>query len=156
MWNRLSPRCMASSRSRWSVWDIAALWLLCSSYDNMKVKLPKKTRYGVGITGNWNGKSVQLAPAELWTKKSEAQSLYDKFMKLNGKTVMAEVVEVNPKVEWRHELLNMGYPSGGGYRGTGIPARPNNGGRRPSFRERAYIFTPHLGLLAASSSETSH
>ena len=28
-------------------------------------------------------------------------------MKLNGKTVMAEVVEVNPKVEWRHELLNM-------------------------------------------------
>nr|WP_304651194.1 DNA topoisomerase [Bacteroides acidifaciens] len=87
--------------------DIAALWLLCNSYDNMKVKLPKKTRYGVGITGNWNGKSVQLAPAELWTKKSEAQSLYDKFMKLNGKTVMAEVVEVNPKVEWRHELLNM-------------------------------------------------
>ena len=87
--------------------DIAALWLLCNSYDNMKVKLPKKTRYGVGITGIWNGKSVQLAPAELWTKKSEAQSLYDKFMKLNGKTVMAEVVEVNPKVEWRHELLNM-------------------------------------------------
>lgn len=87
--------------------DIAALWLLCNSYDNMKVKLHRKTRYGVSITGNWNGKSVQLAPAELWTKKSEAQSLYDKFMKLNGKTVTAEVVEVNPKVEWRHELLNM-------------------------------------------------
>ncbi len=31
--------------------DIAALWLLCNRYDNMKVKLPKKTRYGVGISG---------------------------------------------------------------------------------------------------------
>ncbi len=73
-----------------------------------------------------------------------------------AKLVMAEVVEVNPKVEWRHELLNMVTLQEWLSEETGIPARPNNGGRRPSFRERAYIFTPHLGLLAASSSETSH
>lgn len=87
--------------------DIAALWLLCNSYDNMKVKLPKKTRYGVGISGKWDGKDAQLAPTEIWDKESDAQKVYEKFMKMNGKTVTAEVVEVNPKVEWRHELLNM-------------------------------------------------
>ena len=87
--------------------DIAALWLLCNSYDNMKVKLPKKTRYGVGLSGKWDGKDAQLVPTEIWCKESDAQKVYEKLMKMNGKTVMAEVVEVNPKVEWRHELLNM-------------------------------------------------
>ncbi|WP_290208349.1 DNA topoisomerase [Bacteroides acidifaciens] len=87
--------------------DIAALWLLCNSYDNMKVKLPKKTRYGVGLSGKWGGKDAQLVPTEIWCKESDAQKVYEKLMKMNGKTVMAEVVEVNPKVEWRHELLNM-------------------------------------------------
>ncbi|ROS88779.1 hypothetical protein EEL39_06570 [Muribaculaceae bacterium Isolate-080 (Janvier)] len=87
--------------------DIAALWLLCNSYDNMKVKFPKKTRYSVGISGKWDGKDAQLAPTEIWVKESDAQRVYEKFMKMNGKTVTAEVVEVNPKVEWRHELLNM-------------------------------------------------
>ena len=87
--------------------DIAALWLLCNSYDNMKVKFPKKTRYGVGISGKWDGKDAQLAPTEIWCKESDAQKVYENFMKMNGKTVTAEVVEVNPKVEWRHELLNM-------------------------------------------------
>lgn len=87
--------------------DIAALWLLCNSYDNMKVKLPKKTRYGVGISGKWDGKDAQLVPTEIWDKESDAQKVYEKLMKMNGKTVTAEVVEVNPKVEWRHELLNM-------------------------------------------------
>ena len=87
--------------------DIAALWLLCNSYDNMKVKFPKKTRYGVGISGKWDGKDAQLAPTEIWCKESDAQKVYENFMKMNGKTVTAEVVEVNPKVEWCHELLNM-------------------------------------------------
>lgn len=87
--------------------DIAALWLLCNSYDNMKVKFPKKPRYGVGLSGKWHGKDVQLAPTEIWCKESDAQKVYEKFMKMNGKTVTAEVVEVNPKVEWRYELLNM-------------------------------------------------
>ena len=58
--------------------DIAALWLLCNSYDNMKVKLPKKTRYGVGISGKWDGKDAQLAPTEIWTKESDAQKVYEK------------------------------------------------------------------------------
>ncbi|WP_303045289.1 DNA topoisomerase, partial [uncultured Duncaniella sp.] len=80
---------------------------LCNSYDNMKVKFPKKTRYSVGISGKWDGKDAQLAPTEIWVKESDAQRVYEKFMKMNGKTVTAEVVEVNPKVEWRHELLNM-------------------------------------------------
>ena len=87
--------------------DIAALWLLCNSYDNMKVKLPKKNRYSVGIAGKWDGNDIQMAPAEIWDRENPAQSAYNGLMKMTGNTITAEVVEVNPKVEWRHELLNM-------------------------------------------------
>lgn len=87
--------------------DIAALWLLCTSYDNIKIKLPKKSRYTVGITGKWCGNDVQLAPVEVWDKEGPARSAYSNLMKMIGKAVTAEVVEVNPKVEWKFELFNM-------------------------------------------------
>ncbi|WP_289633736.1 hypothetical protein, partial [uncultured Duncaniella sp.] len=135
--------------------DIAALWLLCNSYDNMKVKLPKKTRYGVGLSGKWGGKDAQLVPTEIWCKESDAQKVYEKLMKMNGKTVMAEVVEVNPKVEWRHELLNMVTLQEVAIEELGIPARPNNGGRRPSVRERTYFIASQLCHLTALSPEAS-
>lgn len=87
--------------------DIAALWLLCNSYDNMKVKLPKKTRYTVGIAGEWNDNNIQMSPSVVWDKESPAKVAYIDLRQMTGKMVKAEVVEVNPKVEWKFELLNM-------------------------------------------------
>ena len=55
----------------------------------------------VGISGKWDGKDAQLAPTEIWCKESDAQKVYENFMKMNGKTVTAEVVEV----KFIHTLL---------------------------------------------------
>lgn len=87
--------------------DIAALWLLCNRYDNIRVKRPKKTSYTVSVTGKWNDSDVQMSPAEVWDKEVKAESVYADLKNLTGKTVKAEVVEVNPKVEWRFDLLDM-------------------------------------------------
>lgn len=87
--------------------DIAALWLLCNSYDNISKKRPKKTGYTVSVTGKWNGSDVQMSPVEVWSKELQAKLVYADLRNMAGKTVSAEVIEVNPKVEWRFDLLDM-------------------------------------------------
>lgn len=87
--------------------DIAALWLLCNGYDNIKVKRQKKTDYTLSVTGKWNGNDVQMSPIEVWSNEFQAKLVYADLKNTTGKTVTAEVVEVNPKVEWRFDLFNM-------------------------------------------------
>lgn len=87
--------------------DIAALWLLCNHYDNIKVKHQKKTDYTLSVTGKWNGNDVQMSPSEVWSNEFQAKLVYADLKNTTGKTVTAEVVEVNPKVEWRFDLFNM-------------------------------------------------
>lgn len=87
--------------------DIAALWLLCNSYDNIRVKRPKKIKHTVSVTGKWSGNDVQMSPTEVWDNEFHAKQVYAGLGNMSGKTITVEVVEVNPKVEWRFDLLDM-------------------------------------------------
>lgn len=87
--------------------DIAALWLLCNSHDRIKVLRPKMTRHSVSLSGKFAGNDVQMSPAKLWNKRMYAEVAYADLMTLCGKSITAEVVEVNPKVEWRFDLFDM-------------------------------------------------
>lgn len=87
--------------------DIAALWLLCNSYDNIKNQKPAKTQYSVHVSGKWNGVDVQLSPVNTWENELVARIAYATLSGLTGTTVKAVIEEINPKWEWREDLLTM-------------------------------------------------
>lgn len=87
--------------------DIAALWLLCNSYDNIKIQKPAKKQYSVHVSGKWNGVDAQLSPVETWENELVARIAYASLSSLTGTAVKAKIEEVNPKVEWRVDLLDM-------------------------------------------------
>ena len=87
--------------------DIAALWLLCNSFDNMKKQKPAKKQYSVSIAAKWNGCDAGLSPVNVWENVLVAKVAYATLAQKTGAVVKAEIVEINPKVEWRTELLTM-------------------------------------------------
>lgn len=88
--------------------DIAALWLLCNSYDHRKIKRRSTPKYSVSVTGEWNGATVKMSPVDIWTDKSVADEVYEKIKLDLSKTVETQVIEVTEQEDRRKRLNNMG------------------------------------------------
>lgn len=74
--------------------DVAALWLLCNSYDQHRVTPAPKHTFSFQITGEWEGKTVEFAPAGLWHNAENADRMFEHLKESIGRYDTAEVVNL--------------------------------------------------------------